>query len=236
MATLTLDEPDREGTVLPDVCMMCGRPAPDRRYMDFRRASWWSIVFCTLSLPLLLLMFGCLGMLGALFVVSVLRRAASRGMVFHVPMCQVHNQLTFVRFWGIPAAIALLILSGIIGSAIGGGGSEEWRVPNTFAGERDTVIIRRGPVARLGDALLIVAGVGLPVCIVVGVVLYRQHRPQARRITDFTITLDRVAPEFVQAYEESRKPAPIPIDATARWRGPGGSARPAPRSEDIREK
>jgi hypothetical protein len=62
MAEITLDEPDREGSVLPDVCMKCGRPAPNRTYHVFSLGTRWAHLL-----------------------------GFAKWMAFHVPLCELHS-------------------------------------------------------------------------------------------------------------------------------------------------
>jgi hypothetical protein len=212
MASVTLDEPDRPGTVLPDVCVKCGRLAPDRVPLSFA------------SMPrglLLALLVGVLLIGPAPFVLLFLliRSSVVKRMDFGVPLCPVHKKHLLVRFWGIPLAAALLVAVAIFGLAVADRDHHVGSFPRP--GEKSRVtFVRATPLQKSGGVLAAGAVAGLIVLTISTAVLRDFHRPRASEVGDLTITLDRVSPEFVLAYEDSRRPVPLPTDAGTYWRVP----------------
>jgi hypothetical protein len=209
MAEVTLDEPDRVGAALPDVCMKCGRHAPGRTFLLFPIASPWLVAAFILSWPLL--PFAPFTMTALYVTAFLLRRLAVKRTGFLVPLCPVHGRRVFRRFWGLPVVAGLLLLTAVICAA--------------------------SPPGVLLSGLMRGAIFGLGLCVLVGVMLHRLHWPRTSRVTDLTITLAEVSPDFVRAYEESRRTGRIPTDATSKWRGAGKASprtQPAEKSDAIR--
>jgi hypothetical protein len=50
--------------------------------------------------------------------------------------------------------------------------------------------------------------------------LHNTHRPWASKVGDLSITLEGVAPDFVRAYEDMRRPMLLPKDVGDYWRKP----------------
>jgi hypothetical protein len=221
MARVTLEEPDREGAVLPDVCMKCGLPAPDRVFMDFPPLPpRWLYPFFVLS-PLAL--------------AAIARRTR---MSFHVPLCEIHKKSVFGRFRMLTWAMVCLFILGVVGLVLASDIRRgEW-VPQPWGpdGKEVRVFVKHGPPPEVGGVLTLIAAIGIALCAAVIVVLHRFHRLRAARVTDFTITFDRVAPAFVRAYEESRIPVPLPADGvTTHWQPSADAAPPQPPSNIRRE-
>ncbi len=218
MARVTLDEPDRPGSVLPDVCLKCVRHAPDRTYLVFPLASPRVVAAFMLSWPLLLITPSTL--VTVYVTVFLLRRVAIKRMGFPVPLCRIHSRGVFKRFWGIPLLAVLLLLAGLASLASGERIYGQW----LYQGPGQVpVFVPPEPVGLLLSVVMDFVVCGLIFCVLFGVVLYHRHWPRATTVTDLCITLVGVSPEFVRAYGESRRIVRIPSDTSA----PRAAARPA---------
>jgi hypothetical protein len=219
MAIVTLEEPDREGSVLPDVCMKCGRPVTDRVLVSFLKIPRWMTVVAVVGLllgPLYLGLTLCafFPVLLALFVRS---RFTLMRATFRAPLCAVHRKRLLARFWGLPVAAAVLLVVLVFGIKT----ADTDHTVSRGIGESE--FIKATPLQKLADKLAFVAFLGLLSIPAALLFLRRVHRPRVVRITDFTTTLAGVDPKFVQAYEDSQRPVPLVHGVGERWgdRTPG---------------
>jgi hypothetical protein len=214
MATVTLEEPDRPGSVLPDICLKCGRPALERTVVRFRSIPRMLVLpfgICLLLTPKVAGL--ALGLCIPIVVLITIRnRITMMGTTFHAPLCNIHKDSLFRRFWIIPVAALICLLVFVFGARFADMGYYK----SDASGHQ--VLVPAEPFGRFAELLANSSAIGLLFLAGISVILPFFHRPRAVKITDFTITLTRVAPAFVQAYAESRRPAVMLEGVGDRWR------------------
>ncbi len=96
-------------------------------------------------------------------------------------------------------AAALCVVTGVLAQDIAHRDYNTWENRAVPGGRTELVHLEPTLVGKTADTLVPVVSIGFVVCAVACVVLYGLHWPRTRRITDFTITLAGVSPEFVRA-------------------------------------
>lgn len=221
MAEVTLYRPDREGAVLPDVCVMCGRLASGRTRLRLPLVPPLSIAFLVLFCLVLLVTAPVELTAAAVIVFAAWQRFVKR-KTFGVPLCPAHSpRLSLALRLNLLAAVAFLSV-GTIAFVADPRNVERIRNPprDPFAAP--------APEEGVSRDVVIVCLVGFVAILFAGASLYAEHRPRARQVTDDTINLAGVSPVFVRAYLESLMTFVVPPDATTYWHPPAVIPRRTP--------
>jgi hypothetical protein len=113
MAQVWLDDRLCKRGDLPDVCMKCGAPTPDRVKKQFAYMPPWSYV---------VLLFGVLGIIIFLVLVATLRKSVNA----QVPLCREHRNhwlsRTLLVVFSLIGGIGLIVLVVVAMNSLQGGG------------------------------------------------------------------------------------------------------------------
>jgi hypothetical protein len=134
-----------------------------------------------------------------------------RHMTFGVPLCAVHARPFLARFWFIPLAAALLTAVFVASVATSDVGDLAERQPRS---------VGESLARSLRNYLIPASLAGMIVLLGVAYLLHGTHRPRASQVGDLSITLEGVAPDFVRAYEDMRRPMLLPKDVGDYWSKP----------------